>query len=191
MAEPASSYRWPTDTEPFADRPYSFASRLNMLFEAIRHPTERTSDGSHRKWKQKELAEAVGVHKAYISKLCIGGECNPGLELIRKISKFFNVSAAALVDDDPVAVEYITAQMNLYSALVNKDLDVAEIETMLNAPLADQPAALAQVLQAKHALDASRDHGRGHRSHEEGAVTGNATVLFRAPGSRDDGTMSV
>jgi hypothetical protein len=104
--------------------------------------------------------------------------------LIRRIAKFFNVSAAILVDDDPITIEYIAAQINLYSALVNSELDVADLARMLSAPAADQPEVLRQLLHAKQTADAAGvlEHDP-HRRGDELEMT--ATVLFRAPQAKD------
>ena len=180
MTAAESSTEWLADAEAVATAPYSFAARLDMLFDKIRHPVERTRGGAPRKWKQVELAEAIGVTEAYVSKLRRGGECNPALDLIRRIAKFFNVSAAILVDDDPIEIEYITAQANLYSALLNNELDIADLAGMLSASNADQPAVLRELLRTKQIADAASvsNHGTLRR---DGKPEFPATVLFRAP----------
>jgi transcriptional regulator with XRE-family HTH domain len=180
MAAAETSTEWLADAEAAATGPYSFAARLDMLFDKIRHPVERTRGGAPRKWKQVELAEAIGVTEAYVSKLRRGGECNPALDLIRRIAKFFNVSAAVLVDDDPIAIEYITAQVTLYSALLNNEIDVADLARMLSAPAADQPMVLRELLRTKQIADAAPvlDHDTLRR---DGRPEMPATVLFRAP----------
>ena len=176
---------WSAEIEVVEPGPYSFAGRLDMLFEKVRHPVERTRDGAHRKWKQSELAEAIGVTEAYVSKLRRGGENNPALDLIRRIAKFFNVSAAVLVDDDPIAIEYIAAQVNLYSALLNNDLNVADLAQMLNAPAADQPGVLRQLMRAKRAAEVTRALDCDPLD-EDDPLKASATVLFRAPLTGND-----
>ncbi|WP_410646174.1 helix-turn-helix domain-containing protein [Amycolatopsis sp. cmx-4-54] len=133
-----------------------FVEGLDMLFEHVRHPTELGRDGRHRKWKATELAAALGVSDAYVSKLR-KGRTNPPLALIQGIAAFFEVSGAVLVDDDPQLREYVSAQLDLYSALIEQDLPLAEAKQLLRAPSAEPPAVIARLLDTRQRYRGSSD----------------------------------
>ncbi|RSM68952.1 hypothetical protein DL991_40980 [Amycolatopsis sp. WAC 01375] len=163
--------------------PYTFAGRLNLLFEKVRHPAEKDRNGRHRNRKATELATALGVSDQYVSKLRKGKEVNPSLERIRGIAAFFEVSAAFLVDDDPLLAEYVVAQLDLYAALIDQELSVQEARQLLRAPSARRPPVLERLLRAKERYDESFAS-----AHALSPDPGEATLvdrigpLFLAPG---------
>ncbi|OXM56404.1 hypothetical protein CFP71_13325 [Amycolatopsis thailandensis] len=147
------------DVQPDLDVSDPFMEGLDMLFEHVRHPVELGRDGRHRKWRATELAAALGVSDAYVSKLRKGG-ANPPLGLIQGIAAFFEVSGAVLVDNDPRLREYVRAQLDLYSALIEQDLPLAEAKQLLRAPSAEPPALIARLLDTRQRyLDGSDDSG--------------------------------
>lgn len=167
--------------------PYSFASRLEMLFEKVRHPIELDGKGLHRKRRVSELAEALGVSDKYIYKLRKGNEGNPSLEKIRRIAAFFEVSAAFLVDDDPLLAEYVAAQLDLYAALIDHELSVEDARQLLRAPSAKMPAVLTRLIEAKERYDESFASAHGlSPTASDGDLAHRISPLFLAPGAEGE-----
>ena len=53
----------------------------------------------------QQVGDAVGVSKAHIWELEAGRTANPGLELLKKLADYFQVTVAYLADDDTPAEE--------------------------------------------------------------------------------------
>lgn len=68
----------------------------------------------------QEVAEAVGASKAHIWELEKGGAKNPSMELLTNLAKFFDVSVAYLVGEQPPSEEQ-EELMVLYRDLKNLD----------------------------------------------------------------------
>ncbi len=172
------AFRTPVD-DPSASE-YSFAARLNLLFEKSRHPTEKSRNGRARKWKARELAGALGLSESYVSKLRSGAEANPSLELIRKTSRFFGVSTAVLTDDDPLVGRFVAAQLDLYAALLDREISIDQLREMVESPTR-QPSELVAVIELRKLLNAAR--GGSHESAEADPEGwgGTAYVQFREP----------
>ncbi|MFI5593445.1 helix-turn-helix domain-containing protein [Amycolatopsis sp. NPDC051758] len=156
---------------------YSFAARLNLLFEKARHPTEKSRSGRARKWKARELAGALGLSESYVSKLRSGAESNPSLDLIRNTSRFFGVSTAVLTDDDPLVGMYVAAQLDLYAALLDREIDVDQLRELLASP-AQQPVELVAVVELRRLLDVAAE---GMHESSGVAARGSAGVEFKEP----------
>jgi transcriptional regulator with XRE-family HTH domain len=172
------AFRTPAD-DPSAPE-YSFAARLNLLFEKARHPTEKSRSGRARKWKARELAAALGLSESYVSKLRSGAEANPSLDLIRKTSRFFGVSTAVLTDDDPLVGMYVAAQLDLYAALLDREINIDQLRDLLESPVR-QPVELVTVVELRKLLDAAR--GTPHESVDAAPQgrDGTAYVEFKEP----------
>ncbi len=65
-------------------------SRIGEKLRVLRHRQELTS---------RELGNAVGVSNAYIIQI-ENGQRRPSIDLVAKISRFFNVSADVLIKDE-------------------------------------------------------------------------------------------
>ncbi|MFQ5433946.1 MAG: XRE family transcriptional regulator [Anaerolineae bacterium] len=77
-----------------------FAQRLDKLFK-----TCTKADGSEYSYEEVQNGTGKAVTAAYIWRLRTGKATNPGLGVIRALSRFFGVSPSYFVREDPAKAQ--------------------------------------------------------------------------------------
>ncbi|HIP70477.1 MAG TPA: hypothetical protein EYH05_03675 [Anaerolineae bacterium] len=100
-----------------------FARRLDELFKTCTKP-----DGSEYSYEEVQNGTGKAVTSAYIWRLRTGKATNPGLGVIKALSRFFGVSPSYFVREDPAKAQaMVRAQANANLAARLEDDAVKDI----------------------------------------------------------------